>query len=82
MKNKLLFAFRVILFLIGFLLVAYGMVFFGAYLGEFRDYYFRAGQWDKALVLAVIVLGIGYVLRKLLLWEYRKEAGIKRRKRK
>ncbi len=79
--EKMLFAFRTILFLLGFVLVAYGMVFFGQYLGEFRDFYFMSGQWDKALVMLVIVLAISYVLRKLLLSVYRKEAGIKRRRR-
>jgi len=82
MKDKIFFAVRTILFLIGFLFVAYGMIFFGEYLGEFRDFFFRSGDYGKALALVGITLGIGYVLRKLLIWEYRKEAGITRRRRK
>ena len=82
MKEKVLFLFRIALFLIGFALVAYGMVFFGHYLGEFRDYFFKTGEWDKVIGLTIITLGLGYVLRKLLIWEYRREAGITRRPRR
>ncbi|MBU2100558.1 hypothetical protein KKG83_04875 [Candidatus Micrarchaeota archaeon] len=82
MKDKLLFSFRVILFMLGFLLVAYATIAFGEYLGEFRNIYFMKGQWDKAIALVVITLGIGYVLRKLLISLYRKEAGITRRRKK
>ncbi len=82
MKHKIFFAFRAILFLIGFLFVAYGMIYFGEYLGDFRDYYFKTGDYGKVLALVAITLGIGYVLRKLLIWEYRKETGITRRRRK
>lgn len=82
MSKTMFFLFRASLFMIGFLAVAYAMVYFGQYLGEFRDYFFRAGKWPEALALVIIVLGISTVLRKLLLWEYRKEAGIKRRRKK
>lgn len=81
MKEKLLLLFRIALFMVGFALVAYGMVFFGQYLGEFRDYFFKTGEWDKVIGLIIITLGTGYVLKKLLIWEYRKEAGITRRSR-
>jgi len=81
MKDKLLFSFRIVVFLIAFVLVAYGMVFFGEYLGSFRDYFFKTGEWDKVIGLLIITFGISYVLRKLLLSVYRKEAGIRRRKK-
>ncbi len=81
MKQKMFFLFRAALFLLGFVLVAYGMVFFGQHLGSFRDYFLRSGKWPEAIALVIISFAIGYVLKKLLLWEYRKEAGIKRRRR-
>jgi len=82
MNKTLFFLFRAALFMVGFVLVAYAMVYFGQYLGEFRDYYFRTGNYAEVLALIIITLGISYVLRKLLLQVYRKEAGIKRRKKK
>ncbi len=82
MNSKILFSFRTIIFLTAFVLAAYGMIFFGDYLGKFRDYFFKSGEWDKAVVLLIIVFGISYVLRKLLLLVYRKEAGITKTRRK
>jgi len=84
MKDKLFFLFRTAVFLTAFLLVAYATIAFGGYLGEFRDIYFKTGQYDKMIGMLVIVLLLGYVLRKLLLLVYAKEAGIthSRRKRK
>ena len=79
MKEKMFFLFRIALFMMAFILVAYGTVFFGDYLGKFRDYFIRAGELDKALGLIIIVFGISYVLRKLLISVYRKEAGITRK---
>ncbi|MFH1895288.1 MAG: hypothetical protein ABIJ74_01745 [archaeon] len=81
MNKTVFFLLRTAVFLTGFVLVAYGMVFFGEYLGEFRDYYFKTGDYAEVLVLILITLGIGYVLRKLLLSVYRKEAGITRRRK-
>ncbi|MFH1664256.1 MAG: hypothetical protein ABH986_05650 [archaeon] len=81
MNKTVFFLLRTAVFLTGFVLVAYGMVFFGEYLGEFRDYYFKTGDYAEVLVLILITLGIGYILRKLLLSVYRKEAGITRRRK-
>jgi hypothetical protein len=80
MNKTLFFLFRVLLFLSAFILVAYAMVFFGQYLSEFRDFYFRTGDYGKAIALIAITIGIGYTLKKLLMWEYRKQAGIRRKK--
>ena len=81
MNKTVFFLFRTSVFMIGFLLVAYGMVYFGQYLGEFRDYYLMTGNYAEVIVLLLITFGISYVLRKLLLSVYRKEAGIKRKRK-
>ncbi|MEW6295101.1 MAG: hypothetical protein AB1467_02260 [Candidatus Diapherotrites archaeon] len=79
--KELNFAIKLLFFLMAFFLVVYASVAFGNYLGEFRDYFFRAGNYWQAALILIFVLGIGYILRKLLVWETRGLVGKKRKRR-
>lgn len=51
------------------LFVAFGMILFGDVAGELRRYFMITGRWDDVIYITVFVLLIGYILRKLLIWE-------------
>ncbi len=69
------------------LIVAFAMFLFGDFAGSFRSYVIllSEGQWmnplwwlfgggQDALLLTIFVLLIGYLLRKLLIWEVRAQS--------
>ena len=80
LMKELSFAVKLLIFFTAFLLVVYGIVFIGNYLGEFRDYFFRSGNYEKAAMLLIFILCIGYILRKLLMWETRGLIGKKKKR--
>ncbi|MFH1545421.1 MAG: hypothetical protein ABIE23_05060 [archaeon] len=81
-ESKISVMFRMLAFFAAFGVVVYAMLVLNDYLGDFRNLYFLLGNWGDAIGLAIFILGISFILRYLLLWQYRKSAGIKRRKRK
>lgn len=81
-ESKISVMFRMLVFFAAFAVVVYAMLVLNDYLGDFRNLYFLLGQWDKAIGLLVFILGISFILRYLLLWQYRKSAKISRRKRR
>jgi len=81
MKASFDFFLRALVFIIAFFLVVYFYAAIAGELGEFRDYFFRSGNYWMVIVILLFVLGVGTILKKLLLWEYRHESGIEKEKK-
>ncbi|HLC36187.1 MAG TPA: hypothetical protein VJK05_01095 [archaeon] len=71
--DNLLFLEKILLFLFTFFLVIYLIIVFTDFSEQFKNYLFFSGNFADYIGIVVLFAIISYVLRKLLIWQYRLE---------
>ncbi len=72
------FSVKAAVFIALILVVAYASIAFGERVGYFRDVLLLKGNLLDAALLYGFIFGVGFILRWLLKWFYRAEAGFPR----
>jgi hypothetical protein len=78
-KKDLIYAYKALVFLIAFGLVVYAIIVFGDYMSRFRKLFLVTGKWEWVAYITIFLLALGWILRYLLRWEFRLQAGIKKK---
>ena len=63
---------RIFLFLLAFGVVVYLLISTGAWASEFKRWFWFTGDWTMYIYITLLLFVFSYVLRKLLIFQWRK----------
>ena len=80
MGRKLSLIERTMVFIVSFVAVLYFMSLFRFWQLDFQGYLIRSERWVELIFVFAVAMGVSFILTRLLQWEYRVEAKIKRKR--
>lgn len=81
-ERTMLFFERAGIFLAALAIVAFATIALAQWSDPFKDFFLKTGRWEEFIVLTIFVLGLGYILRWLLMLVFRVEANTGARRRR